>query len=375
MKTKNLLKLFLLIGSFFLYSQLLSAQQSTDTTLTFATRQIYENPNLAIETAQGLIDSEETTIDVKVQALIIVSTAYSSKRAYEKSLEYSLKAIEILPNITDIQLKINLLNRIGGQYQELNVYDKALTYLDEAYKLLKTLPESNHKSQGLGFNYLVRGFIYREQMSCEIALDYFNNSIEAYEKIAERTQLNSNLSIAYYNKGNCLLNIDKINEAEENFLEAITYAKKNNAKSLIAFAQKGLASIYTVKGEYTKAINLLEEALENSEEVGDKILNRSIYNALATNYLTVSDLKNYSFYQNKSQNIHKEIINTERKTIDTSIQNLMDDNSKKIEVYQNTQTTLQAILIALIILVIAFTIRLIFSSEKTLKSLRKELKF
>lgn len=367
--------MYFLIGSFFLFSQILSAQQNTDSIIAFATRQIYENPNLAIETAQELLNATESTIDIKVRALIIVSTAYSSKREYEKSLEYSRKAMDMFPKITDIQLKINLLNRIGGQYQELNVYDKSLSFLDEAYKLLTSLPESNDKSEGLGFNNLVRGFIYREQMSCEIALDYFNSSIEAYQKISHRVKINSNLSIAYYNKGNCLLTINKISNAEASFLQAITYAKKNNAKSLIAFAQKGLAGVYTVEGNNLKAISLLAEALQNSEEVGDKILNRSIYNALANNYLAVNDLKNYSLYKNKSLYIHREIIKMERKTIDNSIQNLMEVNSKKIEDFQNRNTLFQAMLIILIIGVIAFLARLIFSSEKTLKSLRKELKF
>ena len=375
MTTKFSYRSYFIIGSFVLFSQMLSAQQNTDSIIAFAMRQIYENPNVAIETAQGLLSSPESTIDIKVKSLIIISTAYSSKREYEKSLEYSRKAMDIFPYITDIQLKVNLLNRIGSQYQELNVYDKALSYLDEAYKLLSFVPESNDKSEGLGYNNLVRGFIYREQMSCDIALDYFNSSIEAYQKISHRPKINSNLSIAYYNKGNCLLTINKISNAEASFLQAITYAKKNNAKSLIAFAQKGLAGVYTVEGNNLKAIKLLSEALQNSAEVGDKILNRSIYNALANNYLAINDLKNYSLYQTKSLSINREIIKTERKTIDGSIHNLMEINSKKIKDFQNRNTLFLVILIILIFAVTAFLVRLIFSSEKTLKSLRKELKF
>lgn len=367
--------MYFLIGSFILFTQVLSSQKNTDSIIDFATNQIYENPNLAIETAQELLNASESTTDIKVRALIIISTAYSSKREYEKSLEYSRKAMDMFPKIKDMELKIRLLNRVGGQYQEIKVYDKALSYLDEAYKLLMSLPESTFKSEAMGFNNLVRGFIYREQMSCETALDYFNSSIEAYQKISPEINKKSNLSIAYYNKGNCLITLDRIHDAEASFLQAITYAKKNNAKSLIAFAQKGLASVYTIEGDNPKAINLLVEALQNSEEVGDKILNRSIYNALANNYLAVNDLKNYSLYQNKSLSIHREIIKTERKTIDNSIQNIMEVNSKKVEDFQNRNSLFRVLLIILIIAVIAFLARLIFTSEKTLKSLRKELKF
>lgn len=124
-KIKFTYRFFLVLGYFFFLSQLSLSQQLADSILTTAIRQIHENPNLAIEKAQGVFDAHTATIDLKVRALIIISTAYSSKREYEKSLETSLKAIEFLPQIDDNHLKSDLLNRIGAQYQELNVYDKA----------------------------------------------------------------------------------------------------------------------------------------------------------------------------------------------------------------------------------------------------------
>ncbi len=374
MKASCTYRKYLLLAGFLLLFQILSSQQETDSSLVFATQQIYENPNKAIEVALGVLNSSEATTDIKVRALIVVSTAHSSKREYEKSLEYSLKALDMFPNIENTQLKVNLLNRIGGQYQELNVYDKAINYLDQAFKLIGTLSENDSKASSVGFNNLVRGFIYREQMSCDIALKYFDSAIEAYNIVKSQPLINANLSTAYYNRGNCLLIMNKGKDAELSFLQSITFAKKNNAKSLIAFAQKGLASVYTAEGDNNKAITLLTDALHNSEEVGDKVLNRAIYNALAINYLAVNDLKSYSLYRNKTLTIHKEIIQTERKTIDNSIQNLMAENSKKIEDFQNTNMLFWAILTLLIIVVIVFIIRLIYVSEKTLKELKKELK-
>lgn len=90
---------YFLIGSFVLFTQVLSAQKNADSIIDFATNQIYENPNLAIETAQALFDDSESTTDIKVRALIVISTAYSSKREYEKSLEYSRHAMDMLPKI------------------------------------------------------------------------------------------------------------------------------------------------------------------------------------------------------------------------------------------------------------------------------------
>ncbi len=375
MKTeKRYIKYFLTVCLLLLYATFW-AQKETDSSLVFATKQVYENPDKAIETALARFNSSGSDTDLKVRALIIVSTAYSSKRQYEKSLEYSLKALDLFPKIKGTSLKINLLNRIGGQYQELKVYDKSINYLDEANTLINILPENDSKYRSIGFNNLVRGFIYREQMSCDIALEYFDKAIEAYKKIFALSIVNANMSTAYYNKGNCLLAMQRRQDAEYSFLQSIEYAKKINAKSLVAFAQKGLAETYTTQGNIDQAITLLTDALKNSEDVGDKILNRAIYDALASNYLKKKDLKNYSLFQNKNLSVHEEIIKTERKTIDNAIQNLMKSNSEKIKEDQNRRNVFLIILSLLLILAAFFLIKTIYSSEKTLKSLKKKLTF
>ncbi len=374
MKAKNTNRMYFLIGTLLLLSQVLWPQQEADSSLAYARKQVYENPDKSIEIAIGLLNATKPTTDFKVRALIVLSTAYSSKREYEKSLEYSLNALDLLPKIKDVQLKIYLLNRIGIRYQELKIYDKAIAYLDEAYKLMEPLPDNTFKAESIGFNNLARGFIYREQMSCEIALNYFDSAIESYKKVLTNPIYNANVSTAYYNRGNCLITIGRAKDAKDSFLLAIEYAEKTNAKSLIAFAQKGLASVYTAKGQNKNAIALLTNALQNSEEVGDKVLNRAVYNALANNYLAVTDLENYSLFHGKWQSINGEIIKTERKTIDNSIKNLIHENSKKVEVFQTRINLYLTSITILILLVIVFTLRLIFSSEKTLKSLKMELK-
>lgn len=375
MKAKNTYSVYFLICSLLLLSQVLWSQQEADTTLDYARKQVYENPDKAIEIALGLLNETKSTTDIKVRALIVVSTAYSSKREYEKSLEYSLKALDMLPKIKDVELKIYLLNRIGIRYQELKIYEKAIAYLDEAYKLMEPLPDNIFKAESTGFNNLARGFIYRDQMSCDIALEYFDSAIESYKKVLNNPVYNANVSTAYYNRGNCLVTIGRAKDAEESFLLSIEFAEKINAKSLVAFAQKGLASVYTAEGHYEKAIALLTNALQTSEDVGDKVLNRTIYTALANNYLAITDLENYSFYQGKGLSTNSEIIKTERKTIDSSIKNLMQKNAIKVEDFQNSITLYMAIITILILLIIIFTIRSIYSSEKILKSLKKELKF
>jgi|SRR5690554_4601569 len=375
MGIKNLHIKHLLIAVMLLLPKGVWAQSETDSLLRYATQQIYENPATAIKVAQELLNETDATADIKVEAILIISTAYSSKREYEKSMEFALSAMDLLPKLKNENLKINLFNRIGGIYQELRIFEKAILYLDKALESINKLPEGEEKSRNLGANNLLRGFVYRQQMSCEIALDYFEKGVEEYKKIPNIAGSNANISNSYYNQGNCFIDLGRIKDAERSFLQSIEYAEKVGAITVIAFAQKGLAQVYALQEEHSKAISLLTDALHNSEKVGDKVLNRALYNALATNYLALDDLQNYSRYQNKSILIHKQITKTERKTVDDSIKDLTDANLIKIETVQNRTKTLQITLSTLILLALIFMIRHLFLSQKRLKSLKNRLKF
>jgi tetratricopeptide (TPR) repeat protein len=375
MRVKKFHIKFLLITAVLLLPLLVWSQSKTDSILAVATQQIYENPDTAIEMAKKLLEEPKVSTENRVRIILLISTAYSSKRDYEKSLEYALSAMDFLPKLKDNNLKIDLFNKIGGQYQNLKIYEKAIVYLDKALELIKKLPDDEDKSRNLGINNLLRGFVYRAQMSCDIALNYFEKGIEDFKKTLDSAGGNSNISISYYNQGNCLLALERIDEAENSFLQSINYAKKADAISLIAFAQKGLAQVYTTQKQYNKAIEMLTEALKNSEDVGDKVLNRALYDALATNYLATGDFKNYSVYRNKNIAIHKQLTKVERKTVDDAINDLMATNSEKIETVKNRTNVFQLIIISLIFLCLIFTIRTLIISGRKLKSLKKRLKY
>lgn len=374
MKFENLHIKRLVIAGIFLLHLSLWAQSEIDSLLSYATQQIHENPTSAIKIAQALLNKTDVTADNQVKAILIISTAYSSKREYEKSMESALTAMDLLPRLVNDNLKITLFNRIGGIYQELQIYEKAILYLERALESINKLPDGEEKSRNLGANNLLRGLIYREQMSCDIALGYFEKGIEEYKKIPTVAGSNANISNSYYNRGNCLIELKRIKEADKSFQLSIEYAQKVGAISAVAFAQKGLAQVYTLQEQHTRAINLLTAALQNAEKVGDKVLNRTLYEALATNYLALDDFQNYSRYQNKSILVGKQITKTERQTVDDSINDLTKKNLKKIETVQNRTKTIQIILSTLIVLSLVLMMRHIFLSQKQLKLLKNRLK-
>lgn len=363
----------LIVFYLFFTNQSILAQNEADSLLDYASKQVYENPEKAINIALKVYDRDDISTDVKVQSLLIIAKGYTSQRAYEKSLEYSLKA-EQFASATNKKQQINVLNNIGYQYHQLKIYDKAIEYLDASFDIAITLPKTDSIAWILGYNYATRGFIYREQMNCDIALTYFDKAIEEFSNQVSNIPLNGNISIMLYNKGNCLISQNQYDEAEKSYLQSIEYAKKDEAKSLIAFAQKGLAEVMTAKGKNNEAITILKAAETYSNDVGDLVLNQGLYNALSENYFKINDFKNYKNYQEKYTQIQQEVKKNERNTIDQSVVSLISENEKKSKELNVFFNIIISVLYLLIICVVILLFYTIFSKEKKIKKLEKSLK-
>ncbi|MNK15906.1 Tetratricopeptide repeat protein [compost metagenome] len=345
------------------------------TILATATLDIYEKPDRVIKIGDSIYKSPTSSNEVKIRALRLISNAYASKRDYQKSLKYFLKANALSKNTGDIYSQINILSQTGVKYQQMGVYDKAIQYLDESDKLIATLSSKDFARHAYtqASNYIVRGFIYKDQLNCDIAINYFDKGIALYKKRNTDSE-QPNLSIAYYNKGNCYITMSDYAAAKKSFLEAIAFAENVNANSLKAFAQKGLAEVYTKEGNYTKAIEILEEALEISKNVGDLVLNRGVYIALANNYLAVNDWQQYQKYNKLFLNNQLIIKESERRSINDSIDELTQINDQKLEEVKTKYVYIISILVLSIFVMLYLLYRYQKRSISSIDTLNLEVK-
>jgi tetratricopeptide (TPR) repeat protein len=341
--TRFFLLLVALLSTLFSLAQ---NRSETDSLIRFASLEIYKNPNNAIRIANQIIGKSGSNIDTKIKAYKLISDAYSSKRNYEKSLDYVIKANELVRFSKDVLLKISVSNKTAIQYHQLKIYDKSIQYLDQAEQLILNYPIKDSIYTPLGKNYIVRGFIYKEKLNCDIANYYFDKGIAEILKANDKTN-NSALSIAKYNKGNCYILMLNNQLANLNFKEAIEHAKIVNAKSLQAFALKGLAKVYTLEGNYTDAIKTLNEALTISADVNDLILNQEIYNGLSENYLAVNNWDQYRVYHAKYITTQNLIKQSERKSISVSLREKEKELNTKLTNQKNKFFVFIFVLIAM----------------------------
>jgi tetratricopeptide (TPR) repeat protein len=322
--------------------------------------EIYEHPDEAIAIGKKVYGQAPEASNAQLKALMLISDAYSSKRDYRKSLEYVIRAKDFSQKTDDPLMQMQILTRTAVQYQQLRIYDKAIEYLDECSRIAMAYPEKDSIRYTMGNNFVIRGFIYKEQLNCDIAIGYFRQGIAEYESV-KRSFINSNLSVAYYNIGNCQIKLSKLVEAKANFMISAAYAEKLDAKSLLAFAKKGHAEVLTLEGKYGGSIKILLEAKSISTGVGDLILNQGIYKGLSENYLALNDWPNYEKYHEDYLSIQLKIKESERKSISDSLNELAQTQNAAMA---RSKSEYVAGIVALAILSILLLIFIFRSNKK-----------
>jgi tetratricopeptide (TPR) repeat protein len=372
----NLYFTFFLSVALLLSDGLLYAQNTKrlDSIIKASTLEMYGNPDKVIADGKEIVKQAGNDIDIKIRAYKLISDGYSSKRDYQKSLEYVIKANELLSQSGDRLLKIMIISKAGIQYHQLKIYDKAIQYLDEAEQLCLEYPIRDSVHVNLGINYIVRGFIYKEKLNCDIAISFFDRGINEILKSKDLLVNASKLSIAKYNKGNCYLLMSDNKLATKSFQEAIVFAKQIDANSLQAFAQKGLAQVYTLEGKYAEAIALLQEALKISMNVNDLVLNQEIYKGLSENYLAINEWSSYKNYRLKYLQTQTELKESERKSISNSLNKKEDDEKKKLEKEISFFIYGIAILFLILLLAVVFFVLSVKKAKHTIGALDEHIK-
>ncbi|SEV96745.1 Tetratricopeptide repeat-containing protein [Chryseobacterium wanjuense] len=369
---KFIIKLILLL--FLGFQNSFSGQKiSDDSLMKKAQLEIYDNPEKAINIGKSLLKKEK---DVKklIAIYLLLSTANIAKRDFDISLKYILKAKELAQKTNDPKTQTTVLVSVAIQYQQMELFSKSLETLDEADQYLSKLPDDTREKhfETARIN-AIRGMIYKSQSNSEIALEKFLKSVEHFEKIGQKKSTYANMSVVYYNIGYCYLNLNQNDKAEQAFLQSIHYAQENQAKSLEAFALKGMSELYKQKREHQMALNLLIKAENLCKNTGDLILNEGIYKEMADNYLAMGNQNLYQVYNKKYFEMHFQRTQNELNSINQSIDNHNKETFLKSEELKRRHYYLIASVIGFGTLVIAILLILIFKIRKENKKYHKEI--
>jgi len=359
---------------FFVLAPICSAQKpDAEQMMSKARDAIYENPDYSISVSDSLLKTE-TDINIKAKLLLLKSNAYTSKRNYEKSLKNVLEAKALLTKINDPEMRVTILVSIAIQYQQMELFRKCLDILDESEKQAAALPDhSGKKYSNLGKIYALRGMVYKNQPNIELALEKFLIAVKNLEKIIPKERSENTLSVVYYNMGYCYIDLGRNKEAEQSFLKSGFYAEKLNARSLRAFALKGLAENYQREKKYTQSIELLINAEKLSEGIGDLLLSEGIYKLLADNYLAVNMFDKYLLYNDKYRKTHFLKEQNEFKSINSSIDTQNKENEKRLMMMKSKYRKIDFVIVIIALFLIIFLILCIYKRKKINDDLRNQI--
>ena len=371
--TYHVLFVVFMLSTNHLFADSFQNEKQIDSLLKARSRDIYDNPDKSIAFGLSVFENTSYSIKTRTRGLMLVSLGHTSKRDYQKALEYIVKANDISNNLNDQVLQIEILFRIGILYQQLKIFDKSIEYMEKTERLSLTYPYQDSVRIHLANSYIVKGFIYKDNLNCDIALEFFDRGLKEYSKI-KGSKHRGNLSIIHYNKGNCYTLLSEYEKAKNSFERSIEFARLEKANSLISFARKGLAEVYTLEGEYEKAFSLLETALHQSSKVGDLVLNYGIYKGLFENYLALNQWMDYQKYYDLYLKTQLDIKISERNSISDDI----TENSKNLKESLNKlhdQFEKKLKWTVLIIIIIIFTVLLLErKNKKIIKTLQKKIK-
>ncbi|WP_228456981.1 hypothetical protein [Chryseobacterium sp. LAM-KRS1] len=368
-ESHTIFMIILFVNSFFVCAQSISH----DSLLKKARLDIYDNPDHAIAIGKNLLKKEKD-INKSISVYLLLSTANIAKRNFDESFQYILKAKDLAQKTNDLKLQTSVLVSVAIQYQQMELFSKSLETLNEADRYLERLPkESPEKLIETARSYAIRGMIYKSQSNSEIALEKFLISIGNFEKVKMKKTTFANMSVVYYNIGYCYLNLNEQEKARQAFIRSIQYAEKLNAKSLKAFALKGLAEMYKQNRENEKALGLLIQAESLSQNTGDLILNEGIYKEMSENYLAMGKPDLYQVYNKKYFEMRFKREQSELSSINHSINNHNRETQKKAKELRNKYNYLSIGIILSGSAIIAILIYFIVSIRNRNNKYHKEI--
>jgi class 3 adenylate cyclase/tetratricopeptide (TPR) repeat protein len=216
-----------------------------------------------------------------------LGAVYNNEGDDAKALDYYLRSLKVSEEIGDTLRIVTAMINVGLIYSKNpGTYDKALIYYKEVLPICEDLGDLD----AIGTASLNLGELYYQREDYDIALSYFEKSLEAL----------SNSGNVFYS----LINIGKVYAKRGDYLRAVEYqeeayirAERVNAKMDMLRALLGLAETYTQEYNFREALNSYHGAESLAREIKANYELKSAYEGLALSYSNISNFSSAYKYQ------------------------------------------------------------------------------
>ena len=281
---------------------------------------VYQDAAKAVALSTEVYQKAEL-LETKIYALITMVNGYTALNENGKSLQFASKTWELAKSSGNVQYKIWALGVLAEQYQLSHLNAISREYLDRAENLLESSDLSKEAlAVSRGNIYAIKGNGYKDEIDCEYAIKNYDLSIASYQTMPENSVSVNNLALVFLEKGNCLLDLNKLKQAKTNFKKAYSIAIQNELEEYKHWANIGLAKIASQEGNYVAAKDSVAQILNTIDTTQNPKTKTELYLLLKENFLALGDKSNYELYRKKYSNSAKEIEILEERQFENVLQ-------------------------------------------------------
>ena len=238
---------------------------------------------------------------------LIALTKHYYSISIDSTFYYGQIAVEKAGKLNKTVSLAEIYKYLGSSCYYIAFYEKALEYdqkLNEYYRLL-------NDSVGLAKTFNNIGIIYEISGKNDIALEYYNKSLQIWQSIIKKSpdnnEVKSIIAYLYNNIGIVYSNIGEKEKGKDYYNKSFAIAKKYNDKKCMSLAILNMGNAQYFEEDYQNALESLFQSLKLCEALGDKQGIAISMGAISDVYL---GLKNYSktrYYLNQTLNIARKI--------------------------------------------------------------------
>ncbi|WP_026450423.1 tetratricopeptide repeat-containing sensor histidine kinase [Aequorivita capsosiphonis] len=308
---------------------------------------------------------------------LLLATNYSGTAEYDKGSQAVYKALALYEKTDDQRgiaksyTKISDLLYYSDSYAEGAEYCKKAIVIQEKNGYEDDLPLSYRR---LSENQLFLG-------NLEESLENMNHAITLYKKIGET---GPPLLACYNGRGNIYKYMERYDDAIADYKRCYEGAKKIGLTRYMMPPTANIGHVYILQGKYTEALPYNLKAIEIMKRIGNTKNLWENYMHVSNIYSELGDYKKALEYHELYQEGHAEYLNTIIARKDSELQVKYETAKKDIEILdqeakisrqRKTQSLyiVLAVLLAIILFGMYFTMKNIRKKRKALSALNVEL--
>ena len=235
----------------------------------------------------------------RIELLYRLATAYKDNSP-AATLKYASESLSLSRKEKDTENEAKALQMMGIANAGLGNYEQAVDYYYQAIDI----HNSTGNKRGTAVVTISIGNIFWHYSDYEKALEHYNRALRYFEETGDKVAIASIIN----NRANIFLQWGKLDQALADYIESLKIKEEMKApQTNIALTLENTGIIYRELGEYNKALEYHEKALDTYKMIGSKMGIARSLNNIGLVYNELEDYPRALDYYQQSLQIKEEI--------------------------------------------------------------------